>query len=146
MDGDFRLDLGEVAKNLETAEVVCIYFSLLRKTLLIDTRYDVEDEPHVKIVPMANSVEERFRSIKRLRPRFPRPESITVIPWPKYVDSIVRLGLWDKLVGRFVSLGQKGAIRACQRVLEELRNLERQELHSAIKGGEQYYNLWEAKK
>jgi hypothetical protein len=135
-----------MAKNLETGEVLCVYFPLLRKTLLIDTRYDVEDQPLVKLVPMVNSVEERFRSLRRLRPRFPRPESIVVIPWPKYVDSLVRLGLWDVLIRRFASLGQLEAVRTCQEVIRELRALERQELYSAIKGSEQYHSLWESGK
>ena len=143
MDGDFRLDLAEVMKNVETAEVICIYFPLLRRTLIIDTRYDVEDEPLVKIVPMANSVEDRFRSIKRLRPRFPKPQNITVLPWPKYVDSLVRLGVWDKIVQRFVDLGHKNAIKASQEALEKLRALERQELVTVIKGGEPYHDLWQ---
>ena len=143
MDGDFRLDLAEIMRNVETAEVVCIYLPMLRKTVIIDTRHDIEDEPLIKIVPMANSIEERFRTIKRLRPRFPRPESITVIPWPKYVDSLTRLGIWQQLVQRFVGTGQKNAVKACQETLEELRRLERQELLAVVCGSDQYHSLWE---
>ncbi len=145
MDGDFRLDLGEITKNIETADVICIYFPLLRKTLIVDTRSDVEDPPIVKLVPMADSIEERFRSVRRLRPRFPRPESITVIPWPKYVDSMVRLGIWDKLVKRFVTSGHKTAIKSCVDVLEELRQLEKAEL-AAVIAGDHYHTVWTARK
>lgn len=142
MDGDFRLDVAEIVKNLETAEIICLYFPLLRKTLLLDTRFDVEDEPLVKIVPMVESVEERFRSLRRLRPRFPKPESLTVIPWPKYVDSLLRLGIWQKLVQRFIATGNKGAVRRCHDALEELRRLERDEFSRVVKG-DSYHTVWQ---
>ncbi len=145
MDGDFRLDIGEIARNIETADVLSIYFPLLRKTLIIDGRSDVEEGPMIKLLPMASSVEERFRTIRKLRTRFPRPESITVVPWPKYVDSLVRLGIWDKLMQRLASGGHKGAIKDSQTVLEELRQLERQELAAVIRG-DNYHTLWESKR
>ncbi|MBI4307192.1 MAG: hypothetical protein HY684_00100 [Chloroflexi bacterium] len=142
MDGDFRLDVAEIVKNIETAEIICLYFPLLRKTLLLDTRFDVEDEPMVKIVPMVDTVEERFRTLRRLRPRFPKPESLTVIPWPKYVDSLLRLGIWQKLVQRFIATGHKGAVRSCQETLEELRRLETEEFSRVIKG-DSYHTVWQ---
>ena len=145
MDGDFRVDLKEIIRNIETGEVISIYFPLLRKTLLIDMRYDVEDEPIIRLVPMVDSVEERLRSIRRLRPNFPRPESVTVIPWPKYVESLVRLGIWDKVLERLTASGHKSAVRACTKVLDELRALEHKELASVVLG-ENYYTLWESKK
>ena len=45
MDGDFRIDLEEVLKNIDSAEVISIYFPLLRKTILIDTRFTEEGFP-----------------------------------------------------------------------------------------------------
>src|SRR4051812_20468969 len=87
MDNEFGLDLREIIKKFENAEVLSVYFPLLAKTLVIDMRSDDESEPLVRIVPMVNSVEERFRSLRRMRPRFRRPESITLVPWPKYVDA-----------------------------------------------------------
>ena len=87
MDGDFRIDLDDLLKNVNTADVVSIYFPVLRKTILIDTRFTAEDPPMIRIVPMAGSLEERQRSLRKLRPQFPRPNSITVVPWPKYVTA-----------------------------------------------------------
>ncbi len=144
MDGDFRLDIGEIQRTIEKAEVLSVYFPRLRRTLLVDTRYDVEDEPLVRLVPMVDSIEERFRSIRRLRPRLPRPESITVIPWPKAVDSLVRLNIWAKLIDRFVGNGQVKAVKACGAVLEELRRLEQEEIGEVI-SGPAYYTIWERK-
>ncbi len=145
MDGDFQVDITEIARNIETGEIISIYFPLLRKALLVDTRCDVENEPLVKLMPMVDSVEERFRSIRRLRPRFPRPESVTVIPWPKYVDSLLRLGIWDRLLTRLTASGYKNAVRACNQALDELRGLERLELARVITG-ENYHTLWRSRR
>lgn len=141
MDGDFRLDLDEVLRNIDVAEVISIYFPVLRKAMLIDTRFTVEDPPMVKVVPMAASIEERNRALRKLRPHFPKPKSITVVPWPKYVDSLVRLGVWQKIVERLVDSGHKETVRECKRVLEEMQLLEMKEL-SAVITGENYHTMW----
>lgn len=141
MDSDFRIDLGEVNRNLDTAEVVSLYFPLLRKTLLIDSRSSELDGPLIRVVPMATTPEERFRSLHQMRPRFPRPESITIIPWPKYVGSLTRLGVWDHIVGRFVDLGGPDLARRCEDCLQELLAAEREELGRALRG-ENFHDLW----
>ena len=141
MDGDFRVNLDELLRNIATWEVISIYFPLLRKSILIDTRFTEEDPPMVKVVPMTSSVEDRHRALRRLRPRFPRPKTITIIPWPKYAESLVRLGLWQKVLERFVHSGHKETVQACNRVLEEVYGLEREEL-AAVITGENYHTLW----
>ena len=141
MDGDFRIDLDEVLKNIDSAEVISIYFPLLRKTILIDTRFTEEDPPMIRIVPMATTPEERHRVLRRLRPHFPKPKAITVISWPKYVESLVHLGVWRKVLERFVYSGHKEAIQACNQVLEEMYELEIEEL-SAVITGENYHTMW----
>lgn len=145
MDTDFRMDVDEINRNIDAAEVMGIYFPLIRKTLLVDTRSDAVDGPMIRVVPMANNMEERFRSLRRLRPRLPRPESITVIPWPKYVTGLKRLGIWDRMVQRLVSTGDMDAVRACEGAFDELAGLERQEIINAVKG-ERYTTIWESRK
>jgi len=145
MDTDFRMDVDEINRNIDMAEVMGIYFPLIRKTLLVDPRSDAVDRPMIRIVPMANSMEERFRSLRRLRPRLPRPESITLIPWPKYVTSLKKLNIWDRLVQRFVNAGDMEAVRVCEETFNELVELEKVEIVEAIKG-ERYTTLWEMKK
>ena len=144
MDTDFRMDVEEINRNIDTAEVMGIYFPLIRKTVLIDTRFDAVDGAMIRVVPMANSMDERFRSLRRLRPRFPRPESITLIPWPKYVTSLKRLNIWDRVVQRFVNAGDMEAVRVCEETFNELVELEKTEIAEAIKG-ERYTTLWERK-
>ena len=141
MDSDFRIDLSEVNRNLDAAEVVSLYFPLLRRTLLIDTRSSGIDRPLIKVVPMVSTPEERFRSLRQMRPRFPKPDSITIIPWPKYVGSLVRLGVWDHIVSRFADLGEPQLVRRCEACLKELLTAERQEIGRAILG-DNFQDLW----
>src|SRR3989304_1332119 len=72
MDSDFRIDIGEVHRAIALGEIIALYFPLLRKTLLMDTRTTPLDGPMIKVVPMASSAEERFRELGRMRPRLPR--------------------------------------------------------------------------
>jgi hypothetical protein len=141
MDSDFRIDLAEVNRNLDTAEVVSLYFPLLRKTLLIDARRSAVDGPMIKVVPMVAAPEERFRSLRQLRPRFPKPESVTIIPWPKYVSSLLRLGVWDHIASRFAEVGDPELMRQCEACLQELLTAEREEIGRAIRG-ENFQDLW----
>jgi hypothetical protein len=144
MDSDFRIDVGEIKANIDVAEVLAVYFPLLRKTLLLDSRSNDIDKPMIKVVPMAASPEERFQSLKQLRPRFPRPESITIIPWPKYAASLSRLGIWDHIVRRFADMGDPDLVRECEACLQELLTLEQDEVRHAV-SGENYEVLWSRK-
>lgn len=142
MDSDFRIDINEVARSIDLGEVIALYFPLLRKTLLMDARSSGVDGPMIKVVPMASSPEERFRELIRMRPRFAKPESITLIPWPKYVASLVRLEVWDRIVRRFLEIGPPEIVRQCDDCLQELYSAEQQELRNAITG-ETYETLWD---
>ena len=137
------MDLDEIFQNIESTEVLCLHFPYLRKTLVIDMRSDVEDPPVVRLTAVAKSVEDRFRSIKRMRPRFPQPEKVTIVPWPRYVESLVNLGVWEKVLRRLVDSGHAGVAKQCTEAYEELRRLERAELEAAITG-KQYHTIWEA--
>jgi hypothetical protein len=143
MDSDFRIDVNEVHRAIDVGEIIALYFPLLRKTLLMDTRTTTLDGPMIKVVPMAASPEERFRELVRLRPRFPKPESISIIPWPKYAASLVRLEVWDRIVRRFLEIGPPDIVRQCDECLQQVYRAERKEIRRAITGRE-YETLWEA--
>lgn len=128
-------------KNIDVAEVVALYFPLLRKTLLMDLRTNDVDGPMIKVVPMANTPEERFQSLLKMRPRFGRPESITIIPWPKYVTTLAELGIWDHIVRRYAETGFPEVVRECERCFNELVQLEREEVVRAVRG-ENYETIW----
>ena len=142
MDNDFRIDLAEVARSIEGAEVVTLFFPILRKTLLIDTRYDVEDDPMVRVVPMVSGPEERVQTIRKMRPNFPRPERIAFIPWPKYAASLVRLGVYDSLKDRLGQCGREKPIRDLQTSISSLEEMEKAEL-AAVLSGNGYRTIWQ---
>jgi hypothetical protein len=141
LDTDYRIDVTEVNRNIDAQDVVALYFPLLRKTLLMDLRTNDVDGAMIRVVPMANTPEERFQSLLKMRPRFRKPDSITIIPWPKYVPSIVELGIWDHIVRRYADTGSAEIVRECERCLAELAKLEREELRRAITG-ENYETMW----
>jgi len=130
-----------VNKNIDVVEVIALYFPLLRKTLLMDMRSNDLDGPMIRVVPMANTPEERFQSLLKMRPRFGRPDTITIIPWPKYVQSLVDLGIWEHIVRRLADAGSPQSVRDSERCRNQLRKLEREEVQRAITG-ENYETIW----
>jgi len=92
-------------------------------------------------VPMASSVEERSRSLKKMRPSLDRPQSITVLPWPKYINSLVDLGIWDMILNKLVESGDSKLLTRSKLILEELYDLERKELATVI-NGDSYHTIW----
>ena len=142
LDNDFDLDHGEIINTIRKAEVVTFRFVVVGERLLFDTRSSEIDPPLVKLVPRATSVEDRFRSLKELRPRFKLPEKISAVWWPKSIESMVSHGVWDAIVERISSAGFTEAARDYSSVLDELRKSERKELHNALTG-DGYQSLWE---
>lgn len=140
---DYGLDLEEVARVIESAEVLVVRFAILDKRLLIDARSGDDQGPIISIVPKANSVEERFKSLKKLRPRLPLPDKIMSFMWPRQMETFRASGLWDKIEARMVSLGGEQMVEACRDVFEQLAREEKAEVVAAIRGGETYQSLWE---
>ncbi len=144
MDDDFGLDADEIMKNIDAADIMSVFFPTFRKAVIIDTRSNSTDGPMIRLMPMAASPQERLRSIRRLRPGFPRVHSLTLIPWPRYVDSLVSLGIWERIVGRFRNAGQTGAVESCEGILTELKRLEKEEFAAVVRG-DNYHTLWSAR-
>ncbi|MCD5399695.1 MAG: hypothetical protein LR120_08125 [Dehalococcoidia bacterium] len=145
MEGNFLFEIDEVLRNVQEAQVMSIFFPSFRRALIIDTRSNADDGPMVRLMPMASSPQDRVRSIRKLRPGFPRLQNLTLIPWQRYVDSLVNLGVWEKIVKRIEESGDPKAIQACDAALTELRRLERQELVAAI-SGDNYQTIWSTSK
>lgn len=140
---DYGLDLDEVARVIAAAEVLVVRFAILDKRLLIDARKSETEGPVIAVVPKASSVEERFKALKKLRPRLPLPEKIMSFMWPRQMETFRASGLWDKIEGRMVSLGGEQMLEVCKAVFEELEREEKAEVVAAIRGGETYQSLWE---
>jgi len=143
MSDEFGVDLDEVFRVIDSAEVLVVRFHFIDRRLLVDFRTRPGVEPLVRVVPRAESVEDRFRSIKRLRPEFPLPDRVLTFHWPRSVPVLLASGAWQRIVDRASSLGSDETTDACARALEELLSLERREVTSAIRGAGHYQTLWE---
>lgn len=143
MSDEYGVDLDEVFRVIDTAEVLVVRFHFIDRRLLVDFRTRPGIEPLIKVVPRAESVEDRFRSIKRLRPELPLPERVLTFHWPRSIPVLLASGTWQRIVDRVSSLGSDETTDACGRALEELLALERKEVMGAITGASHYQTLWE---
>jgi hypothetical protein len=143
VDNEYHLDYDAILKTVRNADVISFRFVTVPMRLLIDNRHSEADPPMVKLVPKVDSAEERFKSLKMLRPRFKLPPKISAIWWPRYINGLVDAGIWDALVQRIVDSGFPTAAAECDELLRELRRMERMEMVNAI-GGEGYRTLWPA--
>lgn len=143
MSEEFGVDLDEVYRVIDTADVLVVRFHLIDRRLLVDFRVAPGVLPFVAVVPRAESVEDRFRSIKRLRPQLPLPEKVMSFQWPRSMPVLLASGVWQHLVDRVSSLGNDETTESCGRAMEELMAFERREVFGAIRGADHYQTLWE---
>lgn len=141
VDSDFPIDLPGITQIIDAADVFVIGFTIFAERLLVDARYDAEEGPLVLVVPPVASVEERYRHLRELRPRFRLPERFMFFVWPKSMASLERLGLWERLRQRALASGHVGVLRSCDDALTLLKQKERDGIIAAIKG-EGFQDLW----
>jgi hypothetical protein len=142
MDNDYGIDLGEVMRVIRTADVLMLRFVIVPQRLLLDSRTNDVDGPLLKVVPRVSGARERFRELRRLRPRFALPERITAVQWPHRIESLLSSGVWDVVKERLASTGFAGAEQQAEAVYNELKTLEATEIQNAIRG-EGYHTYWE---
>jgi hypothetical protein len=142
MDNDYGIDVQEVMRVIRTADVLMLRFVVVPQRLLLDSRSNDLDGPLLKIVPRVSGARERFRELRRLRPRFPLPDRITAVHWPHRVSSLASTGVWDVVRERLTASGVEGTESQADQIFEELRKLEYAEVQKAIKG-DGYHTYWE---
>jgi len=143
VDNDYSIDLDEIAATIRTSEVVTIRFVTVGQRLLLDFRTTEIDGPLLKLVEPAKSVQQRYASLRQLRPRFAPPEKIVSIWWPRFARSLSTTGIWDDVVGRVNESGHQGAMRAAAETLAELIEMEHDQQRHSITG-EGFRTLWSA--
>src|SRR5881397_2080795 len=126
--------MNEVTKVIDTADVLVVRFAIVDKRLLIDSRVNEQEGPLIVIVAKAGSIEERFKALKKMRPRFPLPDKIMSFMWPRHIETFRKSGLWDKIQERLVSLGGEPMLERCTKAFEDLAHEERVEVLTAIRG------------
>jgi hypothetical protein len=146
MESDFGLDLDDIFKVIDSAEVILVRFQIVEQRLLIDARRNAVEGPMLSLVPRAGSSEERFRSLKRLRPRFAVPERIMSFQWPRQVRSLRASGVWQRICERLGAADSETIRDRCDEIFAELEKLEREETLAAIRGGEGYETVWERRR
>ncbi len=140
---DFGIDLDDVKRVVENAEVLIIRLETVGSRVLVDFRSTAEQPPFISRVPRVSSVEERVRAVKELRPAFPYPEKLMSFAWPRRVSVIAESGVWDQLRQRLETIGGEGAGDAAHRVHGELLDEERREVVAAVRGGEGMRTIWQ---
>ncbi len=143
MEQDFGIDIDEIRRVVDEAEVFIVRFTRIERRLLVDARAAADDPPMIRIVPRVSSAAERYRHLKELRPNMQLPEQITVFSWPRQALAMRELGIWQRIEERLVSLGGVELAGACDEALEALLAAERAEMMAAIRGGEGFETVWE---
>lgn len=143
MSDDFGIDLDEVRRVIEDSEVLIIRLETVGSRVLVDFRTTATEPPFIARAPRVNSVEERVRAVKELRPAFPYPEKLMSFAWPRRVSVIGESGLWDVVQGRLEALGGEAAGEEAARVHRELLAEERREVVAAVRGGEGMRTIWQ---
>ena len=141
MGNHFFDELDEVKGSILEADVLSLFFPYFGKAILLDTRSNETDGPIIMLTEMVRSPQERIRSLERLRPSFPDVEKMILIPWVRYISTLVESGIWDSIVTRLEQSTFDDSDKSTEVLLSELKKMERAELISAIKGPK-YETIW----
>ena len=141
MDFGYGNGVDGVFKFISNADVMAVFFPKFGQSVVIDVRHKEGEPALIRVVPMARSIADRLRTIKRMRPGLPRPQDIIAVPWVGYVDAMKTSGLWGKIVARIEESGYSDALDDAEKAFGELVRMERRELAQLIMG-EQYETLW----
>lgn len=142
MDDDDQF-LHQVLSGITEADIITIFFPLLRRSLLVDTRHNDATPQMVTVLPQVTSMEERIASIERLRPHLGKVRSILGIPWMRSVHSLQERGVTEQLSKRLIDTGMPAfqANLELDKALGKLRRIEQRAFVSMIHG-EGYQTIW----
>ncbi|MCK9517823.1 MAG: hypothetical protein M0R74_02170 [Dehalococcoidia bacterium] len=143
MDNDFSIDLVDIAHSIQSGDVITLRFVAVGHRLLLDFRTTELDGPLVKVVEPVKSIEERYRSLRRMRPRFGSPEKIVSVWWPRFSASLRTTGIWEEVMKRVSETGHVDAVRRAEEALDELIRLEAEQQRQAILGTG-FRTIWSA--
>tara|TARA_Y100000758_G_scaffold107141_1_gene74900 strand:+ start:621 stop:1019 length:399 start_codon:yes stop_codon:yes gene_type:complete len=95
---NFQDDIEEIKNTLLEADVVSLFFPYFGKTVLIDIRSNETDGPALILTEMVRNPRERIRSMEQLRPGFNDPEKMVLIPWVRYLETLIDSGIWSIVI------------------------------------------------
>jgi hypothetical protein len=144
VDNDFNIDLSEIASTIRSHDVVVLRFITVGQRLLLDFRCSDIDGPAVRLVEPVKSVQERYASLRKIRPRFRDPEKIVMVYWPRFTRSLGETEAWREVNARLVEAGFPESVREAEQALAEVIAAEAEHQRAAVRGGEGFRTLWEA--
>jgi hypothetical protein len=127
--------------NFQDDIEVSLFFPYFGKTVLIDIRSNETDGPALILTEMVRSPRERIRSMEQLRPGFNDPEKMVLIPWIRYLETLVDSGIWSVIVKKLEKASFIDPSVSANEILEKLRNLEHKDLADAV-NGTSYKTIW----
>ncbi len=143
-DSGILVDVEEIGKMIETADVFALGFAHIHERLLVDARSNDREAPLIQIVEPAGSAPERLSWLYRRRPSLGAPQSLAFIGWPHSPDFLVQSGVWGLICAR-VGATLATEVRAqCDLALRQLQNLETSAAQAILRG-ERSINLWPPK-
>jgi hypothetical protein len=140
---EYGIDLDEVRRVIDAADVLVIRFSVTDRRLLIDARRNDTDGPLVRVVPPVASGEERFKSLKILRPRFRVPDRILTFQWPRHARALDEAGLWEYIRRKIDAAASPELSAMCDEAWRDLVREEAAVEAAAIRGGDAFKTIWQ---
>jgi hypothetical protein len=142
-ENGLTVDQDAIDNVLAHADVVTIGFAALAPRLLIDARANDNDGPMVALAEPVGSLPERYLWLGRRRPMFGAPEKFSFFVWPHTVRLLQERDTLAVIRRRLELLPGDGAAQL-DTVLDEFRELEREEFRKAIRGEEPWKTVWAA--
>ena len=144
MDDDDQF-LNQVLSGISEAEIITIFFPLLGRSLVVDTRHNEDAGQLVKVMSQVSSMDERIASIQQIRPEFGKIRSILGVPWVKSINSLAEQGVAEQLAKRLVESGmsRRESESTIANAVRELSRIERRAFVAMIRG-EGYRTIWSA--
>jgi len=135
--------MNQMFAAMTEADVISIFFPLLRRALVVDVRREGDAVPMVRVMGQVNSMEERIASIEAERPELGKIRSILGVPWLKSVRGLEAGGVVDSLVRRLSEAGMspEASRSHIRKAINSLWGIERLAFVSLIRG-EGYKTLW----
>ncbi len=136
------VDLEELRRVVDNADVFTVGFRMFPQRLIIDARTTDNEGPMVRVVDPVASVEERFFWLGKERPAFGAPERFTFFVWPHSVRFFEESGFADMIRARVDASGFEAVSQEMATAMSEMIRLEQQATFDAIHG-RNHHTLWE---
>jgi hypothetical protein len=134
MDNAFDLFHDRIIEAIRGGDVVCLFFPRLGKTLILDLRSNDATPPAVFLEDMVSGPRERLASLQQLRPEFPLPDELRLVPWFGFVRSLRESGVYDVILERCAGTGHAMLADACRDAVQDLERLEQRFIRAVVSG------------